>query len=112
MFVFLILGAVIGALSVVFFLQNTTVISVMFLSWEIESSLAVILAIAFVGGIVMTLLFSLPSLISDWLEGARIERRVRQLEDELREARAREAAAKIEAEKAKSTPFSPVEHLA
>jgi len=93
MFIFLILGAIIGALSVVFFLQNTEIISVMFLSFEIESSLAVILAAAFVGGILTTVLLSLPSLISDWLEGARLQRRIRQLENELFESKKREEEA-------------------
>lgn len=106
MFIFLILGAVIGALSVVFFLQNTALISVMFLSFEIESSLAIILAAAFIGGILTTVLLSLPSLISDWLEGARLQRRIRQLENELFESKKREEVVRTE-----TGPMAPPEHV-
>jgi uncharacterized integral membrane protein len=83
MFIFLILGAIIGALSVVFVAQNTMPISVTFLSWQIEGSLAVILTITFVGGVLMTALFSITGLISDWIESARLRRRIRSLEEEL-----------------------------
>lgn len=87
MFIFLILGAIIGSLSVVFVAQNTTPISVTFLSWQIEGSLAIILTITFVGGVLMTALFSIPGLISDWIESARLRRRIRSLEDELAETK-------------------------
>lgn len=92
MFIFLLLGAIIGALSVVFVAQNTTPISVTFLSWEIEGSLAVILTLTFVGGVLMTALFSIPGLISDWVESARLRRRIKSLEDELAAAKELEAA--------------------
>src|SRR5690606_29944611 len=90
---------IIGALSVVFFLQNTETVTVMFLSFEIESSLAIILAAAFMGGILTTILLSLPSLISDWLEGARLERRIRQLERELFETKKREETGRYDTDK-------------
>lgn len=94
MFIFLILGAIIGALSVVFVAQNTMPISVTFLSWEIEGSLAVILTITFVGGVLMTALFSIPGLISDWIESARLRRRIRSLEEELTEMKKHHEAIK------------------
>lgn len=111
MFIFLILGAVIGALSVVFFLQNTEIISVMFLSFEIESSLAIILAAAFMGGILTTILLSLPSLISDWLEGARLQRRIRQLESELFESKKREETAREFTDRTETERRAPPEHV-
>lgn len=83
MFIFLLFGAIIGAFSVVFVAQNTMPISVTFLSWQIEGSLAVVLTITFVGGVLMTALFSIPGLISDWVESARLRRRIKSLEDDL-----------------------------
>jgi len=111
MFIFLILGAIIGALSVVFFLQNTETVTVMFLSFEIESSLAIILAAAFMGGILTTILLSLPSLISDWLEGARLERRIRQLERELFETKKREETVRDFSDKTETGRMAPPEHV-
>lgn len=83
MFIFLLLGAMIGAFSVVFVAQNTMPISVTFLSWQIEGSLAVVLTITFVGGVLMTALFSIPGLISDWVESSRLRRRIKVLEEDL-----------------------------
>lgn len=83
MFIFLLLGAIIGAFSVVFVAQNTMPISVTFLSWQIEGSLAVVLTITFVGGVLMTALFSIPGLISDWVESSRLRRRIKVLEEDL-----------------------------
>jgi len=95
MFVFLALGAFIGALSVIFFLQNTVPVTVVFLSWQIEGLLGIILALAFAGGVLMTALFSIPSLLSDWIVAAGLRNRIKKLESELEEARKREEAAKL-----------------
>lgn len=95
MFIFLALGALIGALSVVFFLQNTVPVTVVFLSWQIEGLLGIILALAFAGGVMMTALFSLPSLISDWIESAQLRSRIKKLESDLDEAKKREEGAKF-----------------
>lgn len=96
MIIFLFSGILIGSVLVVFFLQNTTPIEVVFLNYELEGSLAIILSIAFAGGVIMTSLFLLPSLISDWLEGARKDRRVKQLEKDLYEAKKREDETKTQ----------------
>lgn len=104
MFIFLILGAIIGSLSVVFVAQNMTPISVTFLSFEIEGSMAVILTITFVGGVLMTALFSIPGLISDWIESARLRRRIRSLEEELTETKKQKEEIKV------TTTHSTTEH--
>ncbi len=96
MFIFLVLGALIGALSVVFFLQNTVPVTVMFMSWQIEGLLGIILALAFAGGVMMTALFSLPNIISDWIVSAQLRRRIKQLESDLDEAKKREEGAKFD----------------
>ena len=95
MFIFLALGALIGALSVIFFLQNTEPITVIFLNWQLEGLLGIILALAFAGGVMMTALFSLPSLISDWIESTQLRRRIKLLEDNLAEAKKREEGTKF-----------------
>ena len=95
MFIFLVLGAVIGAVSVIFFMQNTVPVTVTLLAWQIEGLLGIILALAFAGGVLMTSLFSIPSLITDWIDSARQRKRIRQLEEELAEAKKREEAAKV-----------------
>jgi uncharacterized integral membrane protein len=59
----LIVGIIIAILAVVFALQNAIPITVSFLVWKFESSLALVLLIAIALGILMSLLVSVPSMI-------------------------------------------------
>ena len=83
MIFFLILGMALGAVSVVFVLQNTATITVTFLSWQIEGSLALILFLAITSGALMILLLLFPGFIRDalHLSAARKDKRI--LEEEL-----------------------------
>jgi len=59
----LIVGIILGAITVVFALQNVVPITVVFLSWQINGSLALILVLAVLLGAVICALFSIPELI-------------------------------------------------
>ena len=83
MIIFLILGVALGAVSVIFVLQNITPVTVSFLAWQLDGSLAVILFLACMSGIVMTLLVLLPGLIRDEFRFSRLKKQARSLEDEL-----------------------------
>jgi uncharacterized integral membrane protein len=87
MIIFLILGVLVGAISVVFVLQNITAVSVSFFTWHLNGSLAVILFLALASGVLMTLLFLLPSFIRDEWRYSRAKKQIRALEAELEEAR-------------------------
>lgn len=56
--IFLFVAALIAILAVIFALQNAVPITVSFLFWKAESSLALILIIAFVAGLVTSFLFN------------------------------------------------------
>jgi uncharacterized integral membrane protein len=83
MILFILVGAVLGAFSVVFVLQNITPITVTFLSWQIQGSLAVILFLALIVGMVITLLMVLPGLIRDEWRYSQLKKEKKQVEDEL-----------------------------
>lgn len=83
MILFILLGAVLGAVSVVFVLQNITPVTVTFLSWQIEGSMAVVLFLALMAGVFITLLMLLPGLIRDELRYAELKRQKGRAEDEL-----------------------------
>lgn len=87
MIIFLILGALLGAMSVMFVFQNITPITVSFFTWQMEGSLSVILLLALVSGIFMTLLFILPSFIRDEFRYRRLRKEKRALEEELAAAK-------------------------
>lgn len=63
MIIFLVLGLVLGALSVVFALQNVMPITVSFFAWQVEGSLALILLLALLTGVIICGLMSIPEVI-------------------------------------------------
>lgn len=60
MYILLVLILIIATFTIIFAIQNTTIVSVTFLSLKFESSLALILLIAFLLGVTIAMLFSLP----------------------------------------------------
>lgn len=56
--IYLLIAVLIAVLAVVFALQNAVPITVSFLIWKADSSLAFILIIAFSAGLVVSLLFN------------------------------------------------------
>ncbi len=60
---FLLIAALIAVFAVIFALQNAVPITVSFLFWQVESSLALILIVAFIAGVITSLLFNILSII-------------------------------------------------
>jgi uncharacterized integral membrane protein len=87
MIISLILGVILGAVLVIFVLQNVVVVTVSFLTWQITGSLALVLLATIVSGVVITLLVLLPGLIKNDFSLAALKKRQKQLEDELGNAR-------------------------
>ncbi|MDQ3014969.1 MAG: LapA family protein [bacterium] len=61
--IFLSIGLILGAVAVIFALQNLEVITVTFLAWQLDGSLAVILILAVTTGVLIGVLVSLPGAI-------------------------------------------------
>jgi uncharacterized integral membrane protein len=84
MIIFLIVGIILGGISVVFVLQNTTAITVTFFVWHITASLALVLISSIVAGIIITLLLLLPESIGNHFKFKNLEKENKKLTDELR----------------------------
>ena len=80
-------GAILGALSVIFILENTSIVTVTFLSWQFEGSLALILMLTLICGIIITLLLLLPSYIRDTFYLSALEKHKNGIDGELVETR-------------------------
>ncbi len=104
MIFFIILGIALGVLSVVFVSQNTDVVTVSFLTWQFDGSLALILLLTLISGVVMTLLVLVPSFIKDAFLLASARRQKKALEAEL-------AAAQEALREATARPSVPPETL-
>ena len=83
----LIFGVILGALSVIFILENTSIVTITFLSWQFEGSLALILMLTLVSGIIITLLLLLPSYIRDTFYLSALEKHKNGIDGELVETK-------------------------
>jgi len=79
-----ILGLLIGAVAVVFVLQNVEVITVTFLVWNITGPLAAILITTLLSGIVATLLMVLPGSVRSFWGYRTLEKEIKKLAEDLR----------------------------
>lgn len=91
----LILGFLLGAAALLFALQNTDVVALSFLGWQFESSLALLILIAFAAGIIVSLLVSIPSAVRDSLKIMSVKKENRKLQDELAECRASQTVVNV-----------------
>lgn len=79
----LVSGLIMGALAVIFALQNVFPVTVVFLDWQITASLALIIVIAMFMGIVITILFSIPSMVRNSMSIFKLNKENKELSDEL-----------------------------
>lgn len=84
----LIVGIILGVLAVFFVLQNTAIVTVTFFAWQLQGSLALVLFLAITSGVIMALLFVLPSLIKESLLVRAANKQNKKLEDEVAALRA------------------------
>jgi uncharacterized integral membrane protein len=90
----LLVGVLLGAVSVIFALQNMVVITVSFFTWEIEGSLALILMLCGAMGILIALLIVLPETLKNYFKYRRLKKENERLEEELRKQKERTVFAK------------------
>ncbi len=83
----LILGLLIGGLSVIFALQNIFPVTVTFLIWNLTASLAVIVSLSIIVGIIVSVLLSIPDAIQNSVTIARLHKENKRLMEEIETAR-------------------------
>lgn len=99
-----IIGMVIAACGVVFAIQNNVVVTVAFLLWRFDSSLAIVLLFALVlGGIIIALVSTPSTLKRQWLI-AKQRKQIAELEHTCREQKV--ALKKLEKSPAAEPPAS------
>lgn len=84
MIIFLILGLILGSLSVIFALQNTDLITVTFFAWQIEGSLALILLLALLTGVIICGLLGIPEVIRNYMRFKAMKKELARLTEELK----------------------------
>jgi len=94
----LIFGLILGAISVVFIIQNTTVITINFLNYHLQSSLALVILGALLMGMLMAAIFSIPAVIKDHMKYSALRKEKRKLEESLNEAKNKLDSSEIRSE--------------
>ena len=79
----LVVGILLGALSVIFALQNVAMVTITFMAWNVTAPLALVLLGSMLSGVIITLLVSLPSLIRDDMYVSVLRKQKKELEEEL-----------------------------
>jgi uncharacterized integral membrane protein len=82
MILFILLGIVLGALTVIFALQNVATVTVTFFAWQLTGSLSVVLFVTLIAGVVVSLLVSLPEVIKNHFAVRDMKRKQQALIDE------------------------------
>jgi putative membrane protein len=96
----LLIAFLLSLVALIFAFQNATPATIAFLAWRFESTLAVVLVLAFTAGLTAGVLMVLPARIRSGLAGASrkrelgaVEARLAECQAKLEEAEARLAAA-------------------
>ncbi|HIE32842.1 MAG TPA: LapA family protein [Thermodesulfobacteriaceae bacterium] len=82
---YLILAAIIGVLFAAFAIQNASPVAVKFLVWQFESSLAVVIILSLLAGMILIFLISLPGRLKRRKELFDKNRKINELEKQLNE---------------------------
>lgn len=83
---YVIISAIMCAITVIFAMQNGQTIDVRFLSWNFQSPVALLMITCLVLGIALTLLMSVPGRIRRAVEARTNRNKIAQLEKSLQEA--------------------------
>ncbi len=82
MILFLPLGFILGALAILFIIENNTLVALTFFGYGFESSIALVVILALLVGIVFTLFMSIPGIIGNMMKVASLRKENRQLREE------------------------------
>jgi uncharacterized integral membrane protein len=102
-----ILGIFIAIGGVLFALQNNIPVTVTFLLWRFESSLAVVLLLAVAVGAIVVALLATPTTLRRQWAGAKQKKRIQELEKESEALKARVATLEASSPAKAAAPSAP-----
>lgn len=94
--IFIIIALLIAIVAVVFALQNTAAVTVSFLFWSINGSLALVLLLTLLTGVLISVLVSLPGLVRRKWMSAGQKKKLAALESERAALQKRVETAELE----------------
>lgn len=106
--VFLVFALLIALVAVIFAVQNTAIVTISFLVWNFDNSLAVVILLTIFTGVLISILMSAPGWIKNRLVLANLRKKNKDLETRLSKEQDKYQAAQQELELYKNPP-APVE---
>jgi uncharacterized integral membrane protein len=96
--IFLVLALIIALIAVVFTIQNTALVTVTFLFWDLNQSLAFVVLLAILAGVLISLFVSLPGKVKRTMENTNHKKKIKDMDTELMSTKVRLEALKQELE--------------
>ena len=96
--IFLVFALIIALIAVVFTIQNTAAVTVTFLVWELNHSLAFIFLLAILAGVLISQFVSVPNKVKRTMENTNQKKKIKDLDTELMSTKVRLEAMKQEVE--------------
>lgn len=109
--IFLVLALIIALIAVVFTIQNTALVTVTFLFWDLNHSLAFVVLLAILAGVLISQFVAMPGKVKRTLENTNQQKKIKDLETELMSSKVRMEALKQEVEIYRSKYDAPVEEI-
>jgi len=106
--VFLILALIVAIIAVIFALQNTAAVTVSFIVWQFDQSLALVLLLSVAIGVIIGLLTILPTVIRNKWQLTGKKKTIESLEKNLNETKLKLEDAERRISSMESQPVPPI----
>lgn len=97
MIILFLIGLLIGILAIVFALQNSAVVTIVFFGWQFTGSLSLILLLTILSGMMIVLFLVLPRIIGGYFKYRKLKKKNIELEEALEKQKELTLFAKKEA---------------
>jgi len=109
--IFLVLALIIALIAVVFTIQNTALVTVTFLVWDFNHSLAFVVLLAILAGVLISQFVAMPGRFKRKLEITNQTKKIKEMETELMSSKVRMEALKQEVEVYRSKVDPPMDEM-
>lgn len=105
----IIIALLIAVIAVVFALQNTAVVTITFLAWTVDGSLALVVLLAVLTGVLISVFVSLPSIIKNRIAASNRKKKINELTNQVNKLEEKLEAKQQELDLYQAPPELPLE---
>jgi uncharacterized integral membrane protein len=107
----IIIALLIAVIAVVFALQNTAVVTITFLAWTVDGSLALVVLLAVLTGVLISVFVSLPSIVKNRLAATNRNKKISELTNQINKLEDKLEAKQQELDLYQAPPDLPLEPI-